>query len=206
MTNDEFKKEVLSRALRWKKNKTKRNKRILVGSVGLLCLSLSILLFPTFTIPPTITTPVNDIQATTPFITHTETSHFTTQAVSTATIASQIATTRTETKHSNKSPYPPFSTTIASIPPSDSILVLEGSTVYRLATKEEYSQYDIPQTIRDENIGKYLGIVETRSDAPIYSVDPTLTGGRVYTYKPVADKMMLVILCNEKTFVFIVSR
>lgn len=203
MTNDEIKKEVLSRAHRLKRKKAKQNRRFFVGGMGLLCLALSVLLLPAPTLPSVVPTPINDTQTTTPAETQTVTTHFATQTASTTVTSSQTVTTQTATKHSNKGPHYPHTTTVASTPLPDSTLVLEGRTVYRLATEEDRSRYDIPQIIQNKNIGEYLGTVETRSDALVYSADHALAGGKVYTYKPVADKMALVILCNEKKLVFI---
>ena len=205
MTNDEIKKEVLSRAHRRKKNKAKRNKQLFVGGVGLLCLSLSALLLPTLTLPSVVTSPDNGTQTNTSVQAQTVTTHITTKAVSSIITSSQTTTPPTDTKHSDKSPHYPSPTTIGNAPLSNGTLVLEDGTIYRLATDEELSRYNIPQPIQDKNIGEYLGTVETRSDAPIYSTNHALAGGKVHTYKPVADEMVLVILCHETKLVFIIS-
>lgn len=205
MTNEEIKKEVLLRAQRLKEKKAKRNRRLFAGSLGLLCVALSLLLLPSLALPPTVPAPVNDTHNTAPTATQTVTTGSAAQTASTAITPSQTVTTQTDTKHSNKGTYHPPSTTVASAPLPDSTLVLDRRTVYRLATEEDYARYGIPQAVQQEDVGAYLGTVETDTDAPIYSADPALTRGKVYAYKPVADETVLVILSNGEKFVFVVS-
>lgn len=194
MTNEEIKKEVLLRARRLKEKKAKRNRRLFAGSIGFLCVALSVLLLPSLAPPSVVPTPVNDTHVTTP----TEM-----QTVPTTITPSQTVTTQADTKHSNKGTYHRPSTTVASTPLPDSTLVLDRRTVYRLATEEDRAHYGIPQTVREEDVGAYLGTVETETDAPVYSADPALAGGKVYAYKPIADEKALVVLYGGKHYVFI---
>ena len=213
MTNDEIKKEVLLRARYIKEKKAKRNRRLFAGCIGLFCVGVSVLLLPTFTPPPVVPTSVNNTHTAIPSETQTVTTHsathFTThsatQTVPTTTTPSQNITTQTDTKHSNKGTYRPPTTTGTNAPLPNSSLVLNHRTVYHLATEEDCTNYGIQQAVCKEDIGAYLGAVETKTDAPIYSADPALAGGKVYTYKPVANELALVIVCNDTTLVFIAS-
>lgn len=218
MTNEEMKKEVLLRAKRWKEQRKKRQKRLLVGGAGLLFAALLTVSVPRLLQQPSPTvTPPSDrrdqtttVSATTAISSSTTATTTQTQTKTTAaTTATQTTvttqtrtTTRTRYPHSEKGTAPTTSMAVGPFPGCG--LWVNGNAVYQMPTDEERTRYGIPATIRDEDLGEFLGVVSSsQADGSVFATEPSLIGGKAYVYQPFADRRVLVVLCGTERYVFL---
>lgn len=214
MTNEEIKKEVLHRVAVQKK----KRQRILrvsasLGAVVLVSLAgVGLMGGDVFKQTPPITDTVvkNTTTVTTAptkgeDTTTTATTETTTVTTVTTTTPTQAITTRSQTQASIKGPHNRPTSSVTNTPLSNRTIILNDGAVYRPITDADRTTYGLPQEIDTEDVGEPLGRVGAHTEAPIYSADPALVGGTVYTYGPIADKKVLIVLCGAKCYVFILT-
>ena len=207
-----MKKEVLLRAKRWKEQRKKRQKRLLVGGAGLLFAALLTVSVPRLLRQPspTVTPPSDRRDQTTAISSGTTATTTQTQTKTTAATTATQTTVTTQTRTTTRTRYPhsekgTASTTSMAVGPLPGCgLWVNGNAVYQMPTDEERTRYGIPATIRDEDLGEFLGVVSSsQADGSVFATEPSLIGGKAYVYQPFADRRVLVVLCGTERYVFL---